>query len=457
MAAITSTAQAPSGDLALNPTLTAPETHGVSPTSSSAEPDLSLAGLVASGHASAEELEALSPEEKAVAESPKLAPAKKNGKAATRAAEKPAEPAKVEAAAPVVAATAVVDAAAPAVVVEAVTEVAAEVAEVVEAADPAAAETPKKEEEKLGTLAVQLRNRERGLVQKQQLLTKERTEFEASKAATERNLTDFRQRVEAYKGQLEQHAKAVVDESNSIIALAQQSPIAFLKKLGWTEEQISVRALNGDKPAADESTTRMERHLAALQQELAAERAERLKESKARQDAEAKAEETRSHAAILADFISTARSDAARWPLASAVSDARLKREGDRIAEEKFNDNPNTTWADILDAMEDDLGEIATAALKGKSNGKSPSAAAAKSTPSAKNAASPQAPPGTARNSPSPTLTASAASERAVDLDAEVDVLNLSQEDLMARTMAEVDRIVQNGQQKTIGRARAQG
>jgi hypothetical protein len=123
------------------------------------------------------------------------------------------------------------------------------------------------------------------------------------------------------------------------------------------------------------------------------------------------------------------------------------------VADEKAD--PNLSYEEILDAIEEDLTEVATLATKGKP-GKT-QATPAKLTPSAKNAAGPQATPGTARNQPPPTLTASAASERAIDLDEDVDILTLSPEDVMARTLAEVDR-VKNGARKTIGQAaRAQG
>ena len=112
--ATTPVAQA-QGDLHLNPSLTDHETVGVNPAASTTgEPDLSLAGLVASGHASPDELAALSPDEAKVAETI-AKPAKKGAKKAD-----PAPAAKVEAATPVVAAAAVAD---PAAVVEAVAEV----------------------------------------------------------------------------------------------------------------------------------------------------------------------------------------------------------------------------------------------------------------------------------------------------------------------------------------------
>jgi hypothetical protein len=381
-------------------TITGEDTAAVAPESFTDDgaPDLSLDALIASGHANPDDLAGIAPDairavEEARPNTPKLA--KRWKETAPKAtAQKPTENAPTEG-------EALANAPPPDAPGEAEKPTEPE----------AKPEEPKPEPAEKPGLNVQLRNAEKALVAKKVAFSKERSEFDGYKAGVESQIAKARAQLDAQRAEVEEAAK--------VLNAVRTDPVGLLRALGWDDRVIAERLVNGGRPGQTEAQLRVDRELATLRHELAAEREERNRERRAR-------EESTLVQQTYAEFVSLARGDAARWPVASQFSDAKLRREGDRIAEASGND-PTLTYADILDRIEEEEGaELARVQRSGK-NGK-PAARTVKPAP---------------RPPPPPTLTSADAGERASDDG--FDVLTATQEELDRRTFEEADKIKANG------------
>ncbi len=260
---------------------------------------------------------------------------------------------------------------------------------------------PAEEERRLGSLANSLRQREKALVEKQQTFSREREEF-----------ARFRQTTTA---QLEQHQR--------MAAMAAQDPIAWLERsFGLTREDLAARLVNG-KPRPEEAMSAQERRLADLERQLKEER-----------DARATAEKETHKDRELAKFVDEARAGEERWPHAAKWSDAKLKAKAWELALENSRKGVRVTNEDLLDAIEEELSEIA--ALRQPA------------TPASKPKPAPARPARTPaeRQPTAPTLTSRGAGVQSTeDEEDDADLPTLSDEERYARMLRAMSKAAQNG------------
>lgn len=260
-------------------------------------------------------------------------------------------------------------------------------------AQPTAApgETPPpadaKPDPKEGAMLASIRAREQKLVQRQQELARQQAEFEQRNARTAQEVAAAQQHMQ----------------------LAKADPLRYLRELhGWTEDQIAGRIVNGGKPTALEAQAKLERELAELrdwkQQQV--------------QAAESQTRQQRIEAAR-AEFVQVAKDDT-RWPLAAAWTPAKLIARGEAIALEHARGGVSLSDEDILDKLEEELGEIA--AIKSKVTTKQAAANA-----------SPKETPGGATNPTAPPMTLTSGGGPASTL-AKVDTLKMTKAELDAYT-----------------------
>jgi hypothetical protein len=224
------------------------------------------------------------------------------------------------------------------------------------AAPPPAVEAPKADP-KEGKLLADVRARERRAIERETALRTREQEVEArSRQTLERD------------------------------QLAARDGLAYLKSVGWSDEQIAARLLGGNKPTAADAYQALHRKNEELEQRLARfEQRDQARELEMRRERELEA------------FEAQAKGVADSHPLASALakkSPKKLRAMGMRLATE----DPSLTNEDILDRIQEELAEYA--GLSGPKIEPAPSEP--ESSPGR------ASPPGT-----SPTLTGATANQRA--------------------------------------------
>lgn len=255
-------------------------------------------------------------------------------------------------------------------------------------------------EEPAGRLALQLRARERALVEKQQTFSREREEFTRYRSATEEQLTGAR----------------------ALLTAIRTDPIAVLERHGFSREDIAARLLDG-KARPEEAMSATSREVAALKQELERQKNEREQERRA----VAREREERV-------FIDQSRADEERWPLASKYSEARLKAKGWEIAVANQAKGVRLSNEDLLDQIEEELTEIAS--LRGTA---APAAGKPKPTPP-RPARTP-----VERTPPAPTLSSRGAGAQTTDDDDDVDLPMLSDQERTEQLLRAMAKSAQNG------------
>lgn len=235
---------------------------------------------------------------------------------------------------------------------------------------------------KEGRWVAEQRAREAKLVEQQRQFARQRDEFENYKKQTTSQLTQEQQRA----------------------ALAAHDPIRYLREVhGWDEDRITGRLLNGGKPTPLDKEAERDRELADLRKWRQAQ--EQAQTAQQQQKALGEAREA---------FAKTAQ-DATRWQRASQLKRDRLIAKGEQIAIEHARNGVQLSDEDILDKIEDELGEYESILSK-----------TPKQATSTAGDTAPQAKPGT-DTQPAPTLTNGKAAE--VAGQKEPDMLKMSFEE----------------------------
>lgn len=268
------------------------------------------------------------------------------------------------------------------------------------AEEPVAADP---DEGRVGSMALALRKREAAFITQKQAFAREKDEFTRYRTQTESELTN---------------ARALTNALRS-------DPVAVLRQIGFSDDDIAARLLNGGRARPEEALTAQSREVEAVKKELLALKAERENERKA---ALREREER--------IFVDQSRSDAERWPLSSKYSEARLKAKAWEIVNANNARGVRLTNEDLLDQIEEELTEIAS--LRG---GAAPAAAPKpKPTPAARPAR-----PTVERTPPAPTLTSRGAGVQTTDEDEDVDLPMLSDEERTAHLLRALAKSAQNG------------
>lgn len=259
---------------------------------------------------------------------------------------------------------------------------------------------PAEDEKRLGSLANSLRQREKALVEKQQTFTRQREEFDRFRTTT--------------TAQLEQHQR--------MTAMAAQDPITWLERAhGFTREDIAARLVTG-RARPEEAQGAQAREIADLREQI-------KKDREARQAEQAESNKDRE----LTKFVTEARAGDERWPHAAKWNEAKLRAKAWELALENTRKGVRVSNEDILDAIEEDLAEIA--ALR------QPATPAPKPKPSPARPARPTA----ERQPTAPTLTSRGAGAQSTDEDDEADLPTLTEEERTERMLRAMSRAAQNG------------